>query len=138
MSQANLEAMARGIEAWNRGDVDAYMEIVDALIDPELEWHAVIAELVEGQTAVYRGHAGMRRFWDDFHDVWDFQFDAIDFRDLGDALVILAQTSVTGRASGVELETPLGMVARFADGRLIRLDSYLDHGETLAAAGLSH
>jgi ketosteroid isomerase-like protein len=129
--------MARGIEAWNRGDFESFMSIIDSVIDPELEWHAVIAELVEGRKAVYRGHDGMRRFWEEWHDVWDFRFAEVDFRDLGDTLIALAQISVTGRASGVELETPLGMIARFDDdGRLVHLDSYLDHDETLAAAGL--
>jgi hypothetical protein len=136
MSQENVERMGRGIAAWNSGDLARYLQAVEETVHPELEWHAVIAELVEGGEAVYRGHDGMRRFWEDWHDVWDFHFDALDFRDLGETLIVLAQISATGRASGAQLKTPLAMVATFSDGLLIRLDSYLDHDEALAAVGL--
>jgi len=129
--------MLRGIAAWSSGDFEAYLEVVEQSVDPELEWHAVIAELVEGRAAVYRGHSGMRRFWEEWHDVWDFRFDQVDFRDLGERLVVLAQISVTGRGSGVELETPLAMVATFTEGRLIQVDSYLDHDQALTAVGVA-
>jgi ketosteroid isomerase-like protein len=136
MSRQNVELMGRGIAAWNSGDLERYLQAIEETVHPELEWHAVIAELVEGRAAVYRGHEGMRQFWHDWHDVWDFHFDDLDFRDLGETLVVLAQISATGRASGAQLKTPLAMVATFSDGLLIRLESYLDHEEALAAVGL--
>ncbi len=120
MSRQNVELMGRGIAAWNSGDLERYLQAIEETVHPELEWHAVIAELVEGRAAVYRGHEGMRQFWHDWHDVWDFHFDDLDFRDLGETLVVLAQISATGRASGAQLKTPLAMVATFSDGLLIR------------------
>ena len=137
MSRENAEAMRRAIEAWNRDDFDAYMELVRELAHPDLEWYPVIAQLVEGQQTVYRGIEGMRRFWEDWHEVFDFRFHETEIRDLGDKLLVLSRASVSGRASGVALETPLAMVSTFQDGLMIRSESYLDHADALAALGLS-
>ena len=137
MSEENEEAMRRALELWNRGDLDVFMELMEELMHPDLEWYPVIAQLVEGPETVYRGISGMRRFWEDFHEVFDFRLGETDIRDLGEKLVVLIDASVTGRSSGVDLETPLAMVCTFDGGRMIRMDSYLDHAEALEAAGLS-
>ncbi len=136
MSRENAEAMRRAIDVWNRGDFDAYLELVEELVHPEVEWYPVIAQLVEGQQTVYRGIAGMRRFWEDWHELFDFRFDETEIRDLGDTLLVLSYVSVTGRSSEVGLDAPLAMVVTFEDGLLIRSDSYLDHAEALEAVGL--
>jgi ketosteroid isomerase-like protein len=136
MSQENVEAMRHAIEVWNRDDLDAYLQLVEELVHPEIEWYAVIAQLVEGQDTVYRGRSGMRRFWEDWHDVFDFRFDETEIRDLGDKLIVLSHASVTGRRSGIDLDTPLAMIVTFEGGRIIRTRSYLDHAEALEAAGL--
>ena len=136
MSQENVEAMRHAIEVWNRDDFDAYLKLVEELVHPDLEWFAVIAQLVEGQDTVYRGLSGMRRFWEDWHEVFDFRFDETDIREIGGKVVVLSRASVTGRGSGVDLETPLAMVVTFEGNRIIHSLSYLDHAEALEAAGL--
>jgi ketosteroid isomerase-like protein len=124
------------MEVWNRGDYDEWTALIGQLAHPELEWYPVIAQLVEGPETVYRGLDGMGQFWSDWHEIFDFQFEDAEIRDLGDTLVVLSQVSVKGRGSGVGLETPLAMVVRFEEGRLRRLDSYLDPAEALRAAGV--
>jgi ketosteroid isomerase-like protein len=136
MSQENVDAMRRAIEIWNRDDFDAYLQMVEELVHPDLEWFAVIAQLVEGQDTVYRGITGMRRFWEDWHEVFDFRFDQTDIREVGGKVVVLSHATVTGRGSGVNLDTPIAMVLTFEGKRLIRSLSYLDHAEALEAAGL--
>ena len=42
-----------------------------------------------------------------------------------------------GRESGAEVESPIAYVAQYRNGKVIRLDDYLDHQEALEAAGLS-
>jgi ketosteroid isomerase-like protein len=137
MSEENVESMRRAIEVWNRDDFDEYLRVVEELVHPDIEWYAVIAQLVEGDATVYRGIPGMRRFWDDWHDVFDFKFDETDIRDLGYKLVVLSHVSVTGRGSGVDLSTPLALLVTFEGDRIIRSESFLDHAEALEAAGLS-
>jgi ketosteroid isomerase-like protein len=137
MSEENVESTRRAIEVWNRDDFDEYLRTVEELIHPDIEWYAVIAQLVEGKETVYRGISGMRRFWEDWHEVFDFKFDETDIRDLGDRLVVLTHVSVTGQGSGVELSTPLALLLTFEGDRIIRSDSFLEHDEALEAAGLS-
>lgn len=137
MSEENVESMRRAIEVWNRDDFDEYLRIVEELVHPDIEWYAVIAQLVEGKEAVYRGVSGMRRFWEDWHEIFDFRFDETSIRDLGDRLIVLSHVSVTGRGSGIDLGTPLAMLVTFEGDRIIRSDSFLDHAEALEAAGLS-
>ena len=49
-----MEIVQRGVDAWNRDDFDAWVE----LYDPGLEWFALLE--------VFRGHAGARQAWESF------------------------------------------------------------------------
>ena len=55
MSQENVELFRRSLDAFNRGDVEAWL----ATIHPDVTF-APIRASVEG---AYRGHAGIRRFF---------------------------------------------------------------------------
>src|SRR5438874_13266305 len=44
MSQENVEAFKRGLEAGNRGDVKTLLEE----LDPEVEWHSALHALLGG------------------------------------------------------------------------------------------
>src|SRR6266567_4703605 len=66
MSQENVEIALAAVDAWNRGDLEAWM----ALWDEEAEFYPLRAQL-EGES--YRGHDGLERFLselaEDFEDV---------------------------------------------------------------------
>jgi ketosteroid isomerase-like protein len=66
MSEENVEAFKRGIAAWNRGDIDATLEV----FDPEVEWRPTFQRLLGGDTAVYRGRHGVREFLQDLDETW--------------------------------------------------------------------
>jgi ketosteroid isomerase-like protein len=134
MSQENVELVRQAIEAWNRGDLDAMLQV----IDPEVEMTPVIAQLVEGD-AVYRGIPGARRFWEDWRIAWNFQWEigALDLRDVGDSVIMIARASLTSQTSGMELDAPMGVVFTLRNGRVLRVTSHLDPAEALEAAGLS-
>jgi ketosteroid isomerase-like protein len=132
MSREHVEAVRRGVEAWNRGDLDGWLEVMD----PDVELTPVIAQLVEGGDAAYHGVSGARRFWQDWRIDWDFQFADLDLRDADDDVVMIAQASVTSQSSGLDLDTPMGAVCTLRNGLLIRMTSYLDPAEALEAVGL--
>jgi ketosteroid isomerase-like protein len=71
MSRENVDVVLRAFDAWNRGDIDAWL----ALVHADIEWFSEIASEVHGSEAVYQGHAELRRFWDEFHSVWDLTID---------------------------------------------------------------
>jgi ketosteroid isomerase-like protein len=131
MSQENVEFVRRGIEAWNRGDLDRVLEGAH----PNIELTPVIAQLVEGGDSVYRGLSGLRRFWEDWRVAWDFRFSEVDIRDLGEAVLVISRVSVTARATGLDLDTPMAVIFSFEEGRMVRMVSYLDAAEALEAVG---
>ena len=106
-------------------------------LDPAVEFHAVLEELLGGEGRVYRGHAGYRDFTRDFDEAfaeahWEFP----DIRDLGDRLLAIGRFRATGH-SGARAEVPLGVVVDYGNGVMTRVWSTLDPREALEAAGLS-
>jgi ketosteroid isomerase-like protein len=132
VSQENVETMRRCLDSWNRGDCDAWMES----FHPEIEYSSPIARQVEGEETVWRGTAGARRFWDEWHAVWNVSIELSETRDLGDMVFALGRMETRGRASGVELESPVAYVAAFEAGLMRKLRAYRSASEAREAVGL--
>ena len=133
MSQENVEAFKRGLEAGNRGDVETLLEE----LDPEVEWHSALHALLGGEQTVFRGHDGVREMLRDLNEAFgEIQIEISEIRDLGERIVAIGHLRLRGRESGAELESPIAYVAQYRNGKVIRLDDYLDHQEALEAAGL--
>jgi ketosteroid isomerase-like protein len=134
MSQENVEAFKRAVDATNRGDVEALLEYVD----PGVEFVAFMEVLLGGEARVYTGHAGVREFFRDFSDHFDqLHWEYPDIRDLGDRVLAIGTFRARGRASGAEVETPLAALTDFENGIATRVWSTGDPAEALEAAGLS-
>jgi ketosteroid isomerase-like protein len=133
MSQENVETVRRSLDGWNRGDVEAWLQSAH----PEIEWSSEIVRRVEGSETVYRGAAEMRRYWDEWHSVWEVMIDVFEIRDLGDTVVALASIRTRGEASGIGLERPVAYVFEFDGGLARKVRAYLDPHQALEAVGLS-
>jgi len=134
MSEENVEAFKRALEAIDRRDVEALL----AELDPEVEWHSAILMGLGGQRTVYRGHEGIREFLRDMSETLSkFEAEYSEIRDLGDRLVAIGRLRACGTASGVEIDSPFGSVVDLKNGKGIRVRTFLDHNEALEAAGLS-
>ena len=134
MSQENVEIVRRGVDAYNRRDVEAILED----LDPEIEWHPAILAPLEGKATVYRGHEGVRMWVRDLDDVFDeIHAEYSEVRDLGEQVVAIGQIRMRGTGSGAETESPLASVTDFKNGKAIRFRTYLDPRQALEAAGLS-
>src|SRR2546430_1283091 len=83
MSQCNVEVVRRGLQALSSGDIERILEFVD----PEFEGQVPPELSTEPDT--YRGHAGIRHyfqsFWDDMEDI---RFQADRLWDAGDSVVV--------------------------------------------------
>jgi ketosteroid isomerase-like protein len=132
MSRENVEMVRKSLEAWNRGDVDAWLESAH----PQIEWVSEVVRRVEGSETGYRGPSEMRRFWDEWHSVWDVTIDVSAIRDLGDTVLALARIRMRGEASGIDLETPVAYVFEFDEGLARRVRAYLEPQRALEAVGL--
>jgi ketosteroid isomerase-like protein len=85
MSQANVEAFERGLEAGNRGDVDTLLEVLDT----EAAWHSALHALLGGEATLYRGHDGIREMLRDLYDAFDeIRIEVSEIRDMGDGKAI--------------------------------------------------
>ena len=134
MSQENVEAFKRGLEAGNRGDIEALLEE----LDPEVEWHSALHALLSGEQTVFPGHDGVREMIGDLNEAFgEIHIEMPEIRDLGDRLVAIGRTRTRGRASGTETESPFAMVTEVRNGKAISVRGYLDPNQALHAAGLS-
>jgi ketosteroid isomerase-like protein len=133
MSAENVDAVRRCLDGWNRGDVDAWLESAH----PDVEFYSEIARRMQGAETVSRGVAELRRFWDDWHSVWNLKIDAAEIRDLGDTVVVLGRMQARGEASGVNLEQPVAYVYEFEGGLARRVPAYVDPGLALEAVAHS-
>jgi ketosteroid isomerase-like protein len=134
MSQENVEAFKRGLEAGNRGDVETLLEE----LDPEVEWHSALHALLGGEQTVFRGHDGVREMLRDLNEAFgEIHIEISEIRDLGDRLVAIGRNRARGRGSGAETETPLALVTEVKNGKTISVRGYLDPKQALEAAGLS-
>ena len=131
MSRQNVETVHRSLEGWNRGDVDAWLEGAH----PEIEWLSEIVRRVEGEETVYRGADEMRRYWDEWHSVWDMTIELSETRDLGDTVLAFAQLRTRGRASGIDVGQPVAFVFEFEGALARRVRAYLDPQQAIEAAG---
>jgi ketosteroid isomerase-like protein len=132
MSRTNVEVAKRVIDAFNRRDVDAFMELATS----DCELFPAFARIVEGGS--YRGREGMETYLGDVRDTWEeVRILGDEFRDLGDRVLVLGRLEGRGRGGGVPVDAPWGMIVEFRDGNVSRIRTYLDHGEALRAAGLS-
>ena len=93
MSQENVELYRRGIEAFNRRDLDAFLALAHADV---VGVSRVLA--IEGDS--YRGHDGTREWWNDLLGVFpDFRIEVVRVRDAGDLTVSELQNSAHGEGS---------------------------------------
>jgi uncharacterized protein len=134
MSQENVEAFKRGLEAGNRGDVETLLEE----LDPEVEWHSALHALLGGEQTVFRGHDGVREMLRDLNEAFgEIHIEISEIRDLGDRLVAIGRNRARGKGSGAEVETPLALVTEVKNGKTILIRGYLDPKEALEAVRLS-
>ena len=121
----------RYAEAISRGDLDAALDVCH----PEVEFSSMLA-LLEGR--VYRGHAGVRRYFADVAAAWDewrVEIEHVLPAPDGRAVIVL-RMHVRGRGSGVPLEERVAHVWELRDGKLWRSTPYRDLDEALRAVGI--
>jgi ketosteroid isomerase-like protein len=132
MSHANVESAKRVVDAFNRRDVEGFF----ALAASDFEWFPAMAGTVEG--GGYRGRDGIEKYLADIGDAWEqYRVLAEEFRDMDDRVVMLGRIEGRGRGSHAWIDSPTGTIFEFLGGKMSRVRTYLDHGETLRAVGVS-
>jgi ketosteroid isomerase-like protein len=124
------EELARtSMAAFNRRDVEAVVQT----FAHDAEWWPLRSS-TEGP---YRGHDGIRAWFEDTAEMFEYlraEVDDVDER--GDVAVATGRLEVKGRGSGAAIEVPIAWVFRFAGEKVIWAKSYASREEALAEAGL--
>jgi ketosteroid isomerase-like protein len=128
-----VEMVTRGHEAFNRQDIDAALEFAH----PDIEWHPAFGESLLG-ASVYRGREGFRRYFEQVNEVLErFMVVPLSFSTVGENVVLQAEISGHGRASGMEIKTEMTVVWRFRGDKSDWGATYFARDEALAAIGAS-
>jgi ketosteroid isomerase-like protein len=131
VSQENVETAERALDAFNRRDTDA----VAGLITVDFEWFPAMPTLLGGGS--FKGREGIEAYRMEIDDTWEeYRSVALEFRDLGDRVLMLGRLEGRGRGSGAAVDSPQGVVIDFVDGKMSRTRTYLNHAEALKAVRL--
>ena len=130
MSEENVEVVRKWIDAFNRGDLDAWL----GFLSPEVVWESLPGP---GFRDVYRGRAEVREWIEQLLEVFDSHIEIDELTALSDDRVLSAYTiRGRGRGSGLPVERPSWDVLWLADGLITRRHGFSSRDEALEAAGL--
>jgi ketosteroid isomerase-like protein len=111
-----VQIIRAALEDWSAGD-----EPDLAFYDPDVEWIAARS----GTEGAFHGHAGIRSFRADTTQTFDrFELD-VEMLELADGRVLAwGKIHVRGRASGVEMDVPIGGIVELRGGRISRWEDF--------------
>jgi uncharacterized protein len=126
---ANAELVRRGYEAFNRGDIDAVLELFDPDVELGVLEDSPIAES-------FHGHDGFRKMIAENNDMFD-QYRSRPEEILEpseDKIVVVVRSAARGRLSGAEVEGRVVHVWTIRDRKVVRMQVFNSREEALRAA----
>lgn len=132
-AEEDIALIRRAFETWDRGDVEAFFE----LVHPEVEWHPPSYAPEPGP---HRGHEEVKRgiaaYFEGFEE---FRPRAGEIRPASEPGTYLAEVSThtKGKGSGLEWDIDVWHLIGIRDGKLASLRVITDRKEALEAAGLA-
>lgn len=110
-----------GIEAFNRRDVESFLEVCH----PDCEWQPFLR--ARDDDAPYRARDGIRQWFQATDAAFvDVREEAFEVREANGTLLALGTLRYRGKASGVEVTSPVGWVLEFRDDKIARARTYID------------
>jgi len=127
MSQENVEAMRRIVEAASRHDYRAALSD----LDPAVEIDDTDIPEATGADSFLDWLARWDGVWESWH------VEDIEVREGEEQVIALFTMVAKGRGSGIELTRPDALVASFRGGKVVKLGYYNDQPQALKAVGLA-
>jgi ketosteroid isomerase-like protein len=133
MSRENVEVVRRIIDAINRGDIDAAMELASQ--DFEADWSNSRGLL----SGVHRGRDQARASFESFLEPWaSLRWEPKELVDLEDDRVLtVSEFRMRGHGSGVDVSARGASIWTIRDGEAAAVRLYQSKAEALEAGGLS-
>jgi ketosteroid isomerase-like protein len=130
MPLENVEIVRRWFELWTERDWEAFGAIhdPDVMVIPPEGWP-------DGE--VSRGRDAWTRQSKRLKDSWESDRNELDeVRDAGNHVLARTRWITTGKDSGIDFETQFWAVFTLADGKVARIEWFLERSRALEAAGL--
>jgi ketosteroid isomerase-like protein len=132
VSQKDVEIVRQFAERWERSDWEGMAE----LADPDVEMHATVGGVEEGR--VRHGVDAIRQDYEAAEETWDeHRIETERVVDAGDRIVLLHREYMRGKNSGMELDLEAAVLIDLREGRIVRVQGYMDRTAALDAAGLT-
>jgi len=132
MSKEKVDLHYHAIDLFNQRDLGAYL----ALMDPEVEFTPYEVWVQGGEP--YRGHAGVRSWWEESFAVFpDLRAEVYEIRDSGDRTFASGRIRGQGAGSGASIERAMWLANEWRDGKCVWWCAFGSEAEALEAAGLS-
>jgi ketosteroid isomerase-like protein len=130
VSEADIEVVRAGFAALREEGVEGLLP----LVHPEFEMTTPPQLAAEPDT--YRGHDGIRRYFDSFYDAMDeIRFEPGEFREAAGRVIAPVTLIARGRTTGIEVKQELVLVWTLRDGQATRLEPFATLDEALEAVG---
>jgi ketosteroid isomerase-like protein len=138
MSSENVEIVRRMYAAFAPNPLSVAPEAIEEFIDPEIEWTGPreFPDLAE----THHGYEGIARYGAKISEALDdYRMSPERFIDAGDdRVLVFSREGGRGKGSGAEVQTHLtAHLWTLMNGRAIRMQSYWERPDALAAVGLT-
>jgi len=130
LTTENLEIVRRVMEAYEVGDTEAQLVLLDS--DVELvEW----PDTPDSNT--FRGHEGALEAARSWAEAWEWLRNEVDeMVEAGKRVLVCGRTRGKGKGSAVEVEIDAFNVYTLRDGKVTRMEFFTSREPALRAAGL--
>jgi len=130
--QESIDVVRGGFEAFNSGDIGRILAFAhrdfEAIVPPELS----------AEPDTYRGHDGIRRYFESFQDAMDeIRFQLERFWEVEESVVAVVRITAKGRQTAIAVEQRIAQLWTIRDGRALRVRTYASLAEALEAVGLT-
>lgn len=132
MSHENLELIRRFYELAREGSWQQIEFLSEDVV------YRPIAEITEADE--YRGREGFRSYMKSFFEGgWaeGLEYEQPTLRASGDKVIARIQFAGKGRSSGLDFTARVFVVHTIRDGRIVRVEDFIERKDALASAGVS-
>jgi ketosteroid isomerase-like protein len=125
----NVARVRAGLEAFNRGDFDAVLAILEAGVE-------IFSSPALANPGTFRGHEGYERWVGEWLDAWEwFEVHPERIEPVGERHVVVdVHQTAHGRGSGIPVEMRIAYMFELGEQAMKALHLYPTWGEALAVA----
>jgi ketosteroid isomerase-like protein len=130
MSKQNVELHYQSIDAVNRRDLNAFLEVMDEDVE-------AVSRIVAMEGGLH-GHEGIRRWWEEWLAAFpDYEIEVDEIRDLGEVTIAAMRAVGHGAGSEVPLQDTIWLACRWRQAKCVWWRVLYSWDEALEAAGLA-